>query len=57
VPKETATRLLLAAAKPWNSEEVENALRTIESAYSQDRAPAKRKSWPARRDRHGKGRR
>lgn len=57
VPKETATRLLLAGAKPWNSEEVENALRTIESAYSQDRAPAKRKSWPASRDRHGKGRR
>ena len=41
VPVETATRLLLAGAKPRNDQEVENALRTIGSAYSQKRSPTK----------------
>ena len=39
-PIECAEPLLLAGAKPWNDSERENALRTIRSAYSQDRARA-----------------
>ena len=57
VPLETATRLLLAGAKPWNNHEVENALRTIGSAYSQERSPAKRVNRSVHKRRNAKGRR
>jgi hypothetical protein len=43
VPQETATRLLLAGAEPWNNEETERALVTIQSAYSENRYAARRR--------------
>lgn len=39
IPPETAEPLLLAGARPWDETEREKALRTIDSAYSQTRAP------------------
>jgi hypothetical protein len=36
-----ATELLLAGARPWNSEEEQRALATIQSAFSQPRQPAR----------------
>ena len=36
-----ATELLLAGAKPWNPEEEQRALATIQSAFSQPRQPAR----------------
>jgi hypothetical protein len=41
VTEETATRVLLAGAKPWNAEETEHALTTIRSAFSARRSPAR----------------
>ena len=46
IPLEQAIAMLLAGAHPWNSEETENAIRTIQSAFSQVRTPARR--WVAR---------
>ena len=42
VPLDDAERLLLAGARPWNSDEHQRAQRTIASAYSQPREPAYR---------------
>ena len=39
VSKEVAKPKLLAGARPWNETERNNAMRTIESAYSQSRVP------------------
>jgi Bifunctional DNA primase/polymerase, N-terminal len=41
VPIERAMPLLLAGARPWDSREEALAIRTIESAYSQPRLPAR----------------
>jgi hypothetical protein len=41
IPRDVAEPLLLAGARPWNPTETENARRTIESAYSQSREPAR----------------
>lgn len=49
IAKEMATSLLLAGARPWNNEETQHALATIESAYSQHRYPAERRHRLARR--------
>lgn len=43
ISKETATSLLLAGAQPWNAEETQHALTTIESAFSEQRYPAERR--------------
>jgi hypothetical protein len=43
VDQETATRWLLAGARPWNDQEKEKALTSIQSAYSQLRSPARPK--------------
>jgi hypothetical protein len=37
-----ATDLLLAGARPWNAGEEESAVKTILSAYSRPREPARR---------------
>ncbi len=42
MPREQAEPLLLAGAQPWNLQESEVARRTIESAYSEPRAPGRR---------------
>jgi len=42
MPVEKAEPLLLAGAQPWNQGEAESALRTIRSAYSQPREPARK---------------
>jgi putative DNA primase/helicase len=41
VPAERAEQMLLDGAQPWNEAEADNALRTIRSAFSQPRRPAK----------------
>ena len=41
MPIEKAEPLLLAGAQPWNQGEAEAARRTVQSAYSQPREPAK----------------
>lgn len=41
VDQEIATRALISAACPWNPQEHEAAMRTIESAYSIERSPAR----------------
>ncbi len=40
IPRPVAEPLLLDGARPWDDHERENARRTIESAYSQPRAPS-----------------
>ena len=53
---ETATRLLLAGARPWNADEEAKAIGTIESAYNQSRRPAREFAGESR-SRSGTGRR